>query len=222
MKDDQTNKLPGTQGSGSPPSDDRIDFIVSAVQSLAVSMETVKEDIKELKIGLQDAVSRIAELEQAAQERALDTKPIWERALAEIASVRFELVEIKSDIKAIKDDIKEIKTDITVIKAEQAEMKLDIAAIKAEQAEMKIIIAAIKAEQAEMKIDIAAIKAEQAEMKLDILSIKAELTDTKNAMQDGFVLLGDKFGEINDDMVTLRVNQKWLRRKLEGLSPKTQ
>ena len=184
-------------------------------------METVKEDIKELKIGLQDAVSRIAKLEQAAQERALDTKPIWERALAEIASVRFELVEIKSDIKAIKDDIKEIKTDITVIKAEQAEMKLDIAAIKAEQAEMKIIIAAIKAEQAEMKIDIAAIKAEQAEMKLDILSIKAELTDTKNAMQDGFVLL-DKFGEINDDMVNLRVNQKWLRRKLEGLSPKTQ
>jgi hypothetical protein len=87
---------------------------------------------------------------------------------------------------------------------------------------MKIIIAAIKAEQAEMKIDIAAIKAEQAEMKLDILSIKAELTDTKNAMQDGFVLLGDKFGEINDDMVNLRVNQKWLRRKLEGLSPKTQ
>src|ERR1041384_4428954 len=133
MKDDQTNKLPRTQGSGSPPSDERIDFIVSAVQSLAVSMETVKEDIKELKIGLQDAISRIAKLEQAAQERALDTKPIWERALAEIASVRCELVEVKSgikdDIKGIKDDIKGIKDDIKGIKDDIKGIKDDIKGI---------------------------------------------------------------------------------------------
>ena len=111
MKDDQTNKLPGTQGSGSPPSDDRIDFIVSAVQSLAVSMETVKEDIKELKIGLQDAVSRIAELEQAAQERALDTKPIWERALVEILEIRKGVEDINRKLDVLNQDVLQVRAD---------------------------------------------------------------------------------------------------------------
>ena len=200
MNDDRTEKLLGTQGSGSPQSDDRIDFIVAAVQSLAASMEIVKEDIqgikediKELRSDLRDAVVRIEKLEQAAQQRALDTKPIWERALAEIASVRIELVEIKNDIKAIK--------------AEQTEMKSDITAIKAELVEMKS--------------DITAIKAELVEMKSDIAAIKTELADTRNVMQDGFLLLAEKFEAINDDMMTLRANHRGLKRQVEGLPPRT-
>jgi chromosome segregation ATPase len=214
MNDDRTEKLSGTQGSGSPQSDDRIDFIVAAVQSLAASMEIVKEDIqgikediKELRSDLRDAVVRIEKLEQAAQQRALDTKPIWERALAEIASVRIELVEIKNDIKAIK--------------AEQDEMKSDITAIKAELVEMKSDITAIKAELVEMKSDIAAIKTELVEMKSDIAAIKTELADTKNVMQDGFLLLAEKFEAINDDMMTLRANHRRLKRQVEGLPPRT-
>jgi len=228
MNDDRTEKLSGTQGSGSPQSDDRIDFIVAAVQSLAASMEIVKEDIqgikediKELRSDLRDAVVRIEKLEQAAQQRALDTKPIWERALAEIASVRIELVEIKNDIKAIKAEQTEMKSDITAIKAELVEMKSDIAAIKAEQAELKSDITAIKAELVEMKSDITAIKAELVEMKSDIAAIKTELADTRNVMQDGFLLLAEKFEAINDDMMTLRANHRGLKRQVEGLPPRT-
>jgi hypothetical protein len=52
-----------------------------------------------------DAIdARLTKLEEAAERRAMETKPIWERALAEIAetrtemNARFDNVERKLDI----------------------------------------------------------------------------------------------------------------------------
>lgn len=51
-----------------------------------------------------DAIdSRLLALENQAERRALETKPIWERALAEIGEVKAELVDVKAEIVEIKE-----------------------------------------------------------------------------------------------------------------------
>jgi chromosome segregation ATPase len=46
---------------------------------------------------------RIEALESQAERRALETKPIWERALAELGEVKLELGEVKGELGEVKD-----------------------------------------------------------------------------------------------------------------------
>jgi chromosome segregation ATPase len=47
--------------------------------------------------------ARIQALESQAERRALETKPIWERALAEIGEVKVELGEVKIELGEVKE-----------------------------------------------------------------------------------------------------------------------
>ena len=49
------------------------------------------------------------------ESKALDTKPIWEQALAAILEVKAEIVEVKAEIVEIKAEIVEIKTRLNDI-----------------------------------------------------------------------------------------------------------
>jgi len=50
-----------------------------------------------------DAIdARLHALETQAEQRAFDTKPIWERALAELVEVKGELVEVKGELREVK------------------------------------------------------------------------------------------------------------------------
>ncbi|HKG13439.1 MAG TPA: hypothetical protein VKB12_08865 [Pyrinomonadaceae bacterium] len=65
--------------------------------------------------GLLDLNARVERLEAESERRALDTKPIWERALAEIGALgqRFDALERKVDALEVKVD--ELREEVAVI-----------------------------------------------------------------------------------------------------------
>ncbi len=135
MSNDPTKRLPGEQDA------DRISVLISGVQSMSA-------DFQEVKV-------RLEALEKTFNERMYDTKPIWERALAEIAETRAEL------------------------KAEIAETR-----------------AALKAEIAETRAEL------------------------RSEMRDGFRTLGSKMDVLNEDVLTVRAEQRLLGKRVQDLESK--
>ncbi|MGI9165473.1 MAG: hypothetical protein ACR2G5_03650 [Pyrinomonadaceae bacterium] len=61
-----------------------------------------------------DAVEkRLETLETQAERRALETKPIWERALAEILEVKESLANVERKLDVLSLDIVQVRADQT-------------------------------------------------------------------------------------------------------------
>ncbi len=56
---------------------------------------------------------------QTLAARALDTKPIWERALAEILEVKQGVEEVKEGVEDIKRKIDALSLDVVQVRANQ-------------------------------------------------------------------------------------------------------
>jgi chromosome segregation ATPase len=70
---------------------------------------------------------RLTRLESEAERRAIETKPIWERALAEILEVRQGLDEVKDSLRDISRKIGVLSKDMIQLRADQShvESRLD-------------------------------------------------------------------------------------------------
>jgi chromosome segregation ATPase len=55
--------------------------------------------------------ARLQALEDQAERRALETKPIWERALAEILELRQSLSNVERKIDVLSRDIVQVRAD---------------------------------------------------------------------------------------------------------------
>ena len=55
--------------------------------------------------------ARLESLELQAERRALETKPIWERALAEILEVRLSVENVERKIDILSRDIVQVRAD---------------------------------------------------------------------------------------------------------------
>ena|SRR5205085_1286791 len=55
--------------------------------------------------------ARLLALESQAERRALETKPIWERALAEILEVKRGLENVERKIDVLSHDIVQVRAD---------------------------------------------------------------------------------------------------------------
>ena len=125
MSDDLTQKLPGDRETTAPQDEDRIGLLVIAVQSLSSDVQLLSSDVHDVR-------ARLEALERTVTKRSFETKPIWERALAEIAATRAELAETRAELAETRA---ELKAEIAETKAE---LKAEIAETKAElRAEMK-------------------------------------------------------------------------------------
>ncbi len=60
-----------------------------------------------------DLDARLQTLETQAERRALETKPIWERALAEILEVREGVANVERKIDVLSRDIVQVRADQT-------------------------------------------------------------------------------------------------------------
>jgi len=96
MSDDPTKKLPGEQDA------DRIRALISAVQSMSTDFQEVK--------------TRLEALEKTMNERLYDTKPIWERVLAEIAELRSEM---RDGFRTLGSKMDVLNEDVLTVRAEQ-------------------------------------------------------------------------------------------------------
>ena len=73
---------------------------------------------------------RVGTLETHSDRRALETKPIWERALAEIGEVRSELGEVKSELGEVKSELGEVKSELGEVKSELGGVKTGLTEVK--------------------------------------------------------------------------------------------
>src|SRR5437870_2277612 len=139
MSDDLTQKLPGDKEAIAPQDDDRISLLVIAVQSLSSSVQSLSSEVQSLSSEVHDVRARLETLEKTVTEHSFETKPIWERALAEIAATRTELAETRAELAATRAELAETRAELKAEIAEtKAELKAELAEMKAElRSEMK-------------------------------------------------------------------------------------
>jgi len=85
-----------------------------------------------------DAIERrLSTVEEQISKQALDTKPIWERALAEILEVKQKVDEVKAELKAeiseLRADVSEVKADVKDIKRKITVLTQDMMQLRADQ-----------------------------------------------------------------------------------------
>ncbi len=68
---------------------------------------------------LDDLDARVQRMEEESERRAVETKPIWERALAEILKVQQGLGEVKEEVKNLSRKIDVISYDMVQLRANQ-------------------------------------------------------------------------------------------------------
>lgn len=119
MSDDLTHKLPGDRETIAPQDEDRIGLLVIAVQSLSSAVQSLSSDVHEVK-------ARLEALEKTVTERSFETKPIWERALAEIAATRAELAETRAELRAeMKDGFRKLALKIELLNEDSLTLRAD-------------------------------------------------------------------------------------------------
>lgn len=74
---------------------------------------------------LQSIDVRLESVEVQAERRALETKPIWERALAEIIGVKAELAEMKERLGSLEDLARQTLRKIDVLNKDMLTMRAD-------------------------------------------------------------------------------------------------
>ncbi len=75
-----------------------------------------------------DTNERLEKLES----KALDTKPIWERALAEILAVKADVVELKADVVELKADVVEVKDRLQRVEGSLGILAEDVVKVRAD------------------------------------------------------------------------------------------
>ncbi len=74
---------------------------------------------------LQSFDSRLQALEIQAEKRALETKPIWERALAEIVEVKAEIIEVKERLDSLEQLSRQIVRKFDVLTRDMITLRAD-------------------------------------------------------------------------------------------------
>ena len=131
MSDDLTQKLPGDQESIATQDNDRINVLINAVQSLSSAVQSLSSDIQEIKV-------RIEMLEKIVSERSFDTKPIWERALAEIAATRAELAATRAELAETRAELRaEMKDGFRMLSLKIELLNEDSLTLRADQRQLE-------------------------------------------------------------------------------------
>ncbi|HLG14285.1 MAG TPA: hypothetical protein VJH03_07260 [Blastocatellia bacterium] len=100
----------------SPSGDDDEDRLARLEQRMDKLIEVVQGMNTEFRAELRGVKTRLEDLEKTVTERSYDTKPIWERALVEIAETRSELAELRA----------EIGSELAAVRAEMSEMRTEM------------------------------------------------------------------------------------------------
>ena len=77
------------------------------LQSVKDDLQSVKDDLQSVKDDLQGVKTRLDNLERTVNERLHDTRPMWERALAEIAELRTGLGEVQTGLAELRSEVQE-------------------------------------------------------------------------------------------------------------------
>src|SRR6266850_922665 len=135
MSDDPTKEIPGDHKQIiDTRDDDRINVLISAVQSLATDFQALSTDFQALSAEFQEVKVRITTLETTVNKHSYETKPIWERALAEIAATRAELAETRAELAETRTELRaELKDGFRKLGAKMDVLNNDLLTVRGDQ-----------------------------------------------------------------------------------------
>ncbi|HKV39504.1 MAG TPA: hypothetical protein VJX67_09850 [Blastocatellia bacterium] len=98
--------------SGMASVESRVASIESHITSVEGRLTSLESRFTSLEGRLTSLEVRLTSLESTIQERQFDTKPIWERALAEIVDVRSDTREMKRNLRTLNDNMMGIQGNL--------------------------------------------------------------------------------------------------------------
>lgn len=141
MSDDLTKRMShNDQDNDKQRIEKRLDMLIGMVEILGADLQSVKSDLQNVKADLQNVKTdlqnvksdlqkvtiRLEALEKTVDERLYDTRPIWERALAEIAGVRSEFDGLRSEFDGLRSEVAGLRTETGELRSEVAELRAEM------------------------------------------------------------------------------------------------
>ena|ERR1051326_4405545 len=75
-------------------------------------------------------LSRLDKVEETLEERLYDTRPIWQKVVAEIANVQSDVAHVQADIAHVQADIAHLREGQDALRAAQDMLSSDVGEIK--------------------------------------------------------------------------------------------
>lgn len=89
----------------------RFDAIYARFDGIDVRFDGIDARFDMVDARLDSLDARVEGLEIQAEKRALETKPIWERALAEIIQVRLRVDDVARKMDVLSRDVMQVRAD---------------------------------------------------------------------------------------------------------------
>jgi predicted nuclease with TOPRIM domain len=101
MSEDLTKKLPQSDS-------EKISLILTIAQNLETRVDR-------LEIRLNNLERRFDDLEKKVDERLFDTRPIWEKVVADIAQLQAGQQRLEVDVREIKESVQDIDRRVSFL-----------------------------------------------------------------------------------------------------------
>lgn len=89
----------------------RFDALDARFDSVEGRLDNVEGRLGNVEGQLSNVEGRLATLEEQAERRALETKPIWERTLAEILEVKEGVADVERKLEVLSQDIVQVRAN---------------------------------------------------------------------------------------------------------------
>ncbi|HWW76076.1 MAG TPA: hypothetical protein VNZ44_11790 [Pyrinomonadaceae bacterium] len=101
----------------------RFDALDAGMARMESRLENVEARLDGVETQLADLTSRVERLESQSERRAVETKLIWERALAEIAAVKQEVINVGEKVDLLDHKVVVLGRDIVTVRADQLRLE---------------------------------------------------------------------------------------------------
>lgn len=101
--------------------------VFARFDSLDARMERMEKRLEAVETKLHDLDVRVQKLEDDAERRAMETKPIWERALAEI-------IAVGQKVDAVERKLNVLGLDMLTLRADQTRLESRMDKLESERA----------------------------------------------------------------------------------------
>jgi chromosome segregation ATPase len=91
----------------------RFDALDSRLGSMETRFEKVESRLGNVESELTDVKLGLEKLEREAEKRAIETKPMWEKALAEIFEVKEMVGDVGRKLDHLTLDVPKVRADMT-------------------------------------------------------------------------------------------------------------
>lgn len=100
--------------------------VFARFDALDAGMARMESRLDNVETRLERLEARVQSLEDESQRRAADTKPIWERALTEVAAVRQDVAALAGKVDIIEHKLDALGLDMLTLRAKQSRVEVRI------------------------------------------------------------------------------------------------